>query len=197
MGLSIHYSGRFKEGASLKNMIEEVKDVAEAHNWPYYILDQEFKSDTYNDNRYHHEDVFGIAFTPPECETVYISFLSNRRMASVVGMKIFGNKPDKEGYLYMLFAKTQYAGIEIHKLIIHLFKHLNKTYFNDFKMMDEGEYWETGDEKLLEKNFKIYNDLVDNFSLALQTSKRKEGESFEDYAARLMEMVRKRKDEKK
>lgn len=35
MGLSIHYSGSFKEDASLAEMIEEVKEIAEVYKWEY------------------------------------------------------------------------------------------------------------------------------------------------------------------
>lgn len=42
MGLTIHYSGSFNPEASLKEMIEEVKDIAEIYRWEYAVFDNEF-----------------------------------------------------------------------------------------------------------------------------------------------------------
>ena len=75
----------------------------------------------------------------------------------------------------MLSVKTQYAGIEIHKLIIHLLKYLSGKYLQDFKVIDEGEYWETGDEKLLQDTFKRYTDLIESFASSLETYPKNPG----------------------
>ena len=40
MGICINYSGSFKKEASLKNFIEEVKDIAIANNWKYQIYNE-------------------------------------------------------------------------------------------------------------------------------------------------------------
>jgi len=42
MSITIHYNGRFNPEASLKNMIEEVKDIAETFNWEYHLFEQSF-----------------------------------------------------------------------------------------------------------------------------------------------------------
>jgi len=194
MGLSIHYSGSFKQGACLSSMIEEVKDIAEVYNWKYNISNDIFIEEALGKEDYN-QNIYGINFTPPNCETVVIEFLSNGKMSSLTHLKIFGKnneKPEQE-YLYMLSVKTQFAGIEIHKLIIHLFKYLSEKYFTDFKITDEGQYWETGDEKVLGEIFTRYVDLLDNFSSALETYPMKDNEAFEDYFARLMNQIQKRR----
>jgi hypothetical protein len=85
MGLSIHYSGRFNPSASLKEMIEEVTDIARIYRWKYTIYETHFPKaepdGTYNDK------VYGITVSPPECEPVFLSFLSNMRMSSVFHLK--------------------------------------------------------------------------------------------------------------
>ena len=66
-----------------------------------------------------------------------------------------------------------------------------KKYFENFKMMDEGQYWEPGDEKVLEKNFKRYDDLMDMVSGALQNLPMTSEETFEDYFERLLNLISK------
>ena len=45
---------------------------------------------------------------------------------------------------------------------------LSQKYFQDYELTDEGNYWETGDESILEKNFKTYNDLVDGVAHSIK-----------------------------
>ena len=195
MGLSIHYSGTFNPAASLSSMIEEVKDIAELYKWKYKVFENKFTSDSSGRGEYTQE-VYGICFTPPKCETVWLSFLSNGKMSSPVHLEFFGKSESKEEepYLYMLSTKTQYAGAEIHKLIIHLFKYLEGKYLQQFTVMDEGHYWETGDEKLLLDTFKECTELIEQFGSSLEIYPMNKDESFESYFERLMiQIINKRK----
>ena len=112
-------------------------------------------------------------------------------MSSAANLKFYGNTKNKEeaAYLYMLFTKTQYAGIETHKLIIHLLKYIEKKYLADFTVIDEGEYWETGNEQLLEETFERYTNLIDGFASSLENYPIEPGESFETYFERLMKHI--------
>jgi hypothetical protein len=190
MGLSFHYSGSFNADASLPAMIKEVKDIVEIFKWQYYVYEEEFPENSMGKAEYN-QNIYGISFTPPECETVYLSFLSNGKMSSAPNLQFYGNSKNKEEaeYLYMLSTKTQYAGIEIHKLVIHLLKYLNGKYLKDFTVMDEGEYWETGDEKLLEQIFKRYTFLIESFTSSLENYPKKDDESFETYIERLAQQL--------
>lgn len=193
MGLSIHYSGSFNAKASLQAMIEEVKDIAEIHKWRYHVFDDEFPADSPGKAEYT-QNIYGICFTPPECETVWLCFLSNGKMSSPSHLQFFGNSTNKEEqeYLYMLSVKTQYAGIEIHKLVIHLLKYLSGKYLQDFTLNDEGQYWETGDEKLLQDTFKRYTALIESFAASIENFPKKYGESFEAYFERLLKQIHER-----
>jgi len=190
MGLTFHYSGRLNKDASLRDLVEEVRDISLIYKWNYSIFEEKFPLVTSNDA--YNDKIYGICFTPPACETVWLCFLSNGKMSNPVNLQFYGNSNDKEEqeYLYMLSVKTQFAGIEVHKLIIHLFRYLNEKYFSHFKLYDEGEYWETGDEELLRKNFERYNFLLNSFTTALETFPVKKDEPFESYFERLMKYVR-------
>ena len=192
MGLSFHYNGRFSGNASLPDMIEEVKDIAETRKWPYNIFETEFDGE-FIPGKVHDGKIYGISFTPPECETVSICFLSNGRMSCPVNLKFYGDSKDEteQEYLYMQSVKTQFAGEEIHKFLIELFRYLQKQgYFETLNITDEGQYWETGDEKLLHKIFKRYTHLLDSFKFAVDTVPKDKGETWEDYFGRLMGMIK-------
>lgn len=115
-------------------------------------------------------------------------------MCSVIGLKVWGNSNEENAseYLYMLSTKTQFAGITAHKLIIHILKHIRKKYLDDFIVYDEGKYWETGDEKLLQKIFSNYEAAFDIFESALQNNPIRENETFEEYFNRLISRLRKK-----
>lgn len=192
MGLSFHYNGRFSGNASLSDMIEEVKDIAETRKWPYNIFETEFDSEFIPGNE-HDGKIYGISFTPPECETVSICFLSNGRMSCLINLKFYGDSRDEteQEYLYMQSVKTQFAGEEIHKFLIELFRYLQKRgYFETLNITDEGQYWETGDEKLLHKIFERYTHLLDSLKFAVDTVPKDKGETWEDYFGRLMGMIK-------
>ncbi len=194
MGLSIHYSGSFKKESSIEAMIEEVKDIADVYGWKYTIHNTHFPENTFGKQEYDGM-LYGISFTPPNSETISLTFLSNGKMCSGASLKFFGNSDAKNAqqYLYMLSTKTQYAGSTIHKIIIHLVKYLSKKYFNEFKLTDEGEYWETGDELVLENNFKIYNDIIEGFADSINSFPINKNETFTQYFERILKVIDKKR----
>ena len=190
MGLSIHYSGCFKQEGSLEAMIDEVKDIAEIYEWKYSIHNIHFPERTFGIEAYD-GNLYGISLTPPNCETISLTFLSNGKMCCGIKLKFFShseNENDKK-YLYMLSTKTQFAGSTIHKIIIHLFKYLSKIYFQEFQLSDEGYYWETEDESILEERFKLYSNLINEFESSLKNHPKGKAESFNDYFNRIINIL--------
>jgi hypothetical protein len=57
MGLTIHYNGHLRTKASLPALVEEVKDIAKIHRWPFEIYGTEFPLNRFNrkkhSNLYH------------------------------------------------------------------------------------------------------------------------------------------------
>ena len=111
MGLCIYYSGRIKDAESLPQLIEEVKDVATVCDWKYKVDECSFPNNTL-DTQENLDSIYGISFTPPNCETISITFLSNGVMACSAGILLFGNSQNENerNNIFRLFAKTQYAG---------------------------------------------------------------------------------------
>ncbi len=193
MGLSIHYSGSFNPAASLQELIEEVRDIAQVYQWECNIYETAFpEQHDYSD---YNDKIYGISFTPPECETVAIEFLSNKRMCTAINLKLFGNSEneDYQKYLYQVSVKTQYAGPAVHMLVVNVFRYLNTKYFLNFKMLDEGKYWETSDETVLKGMFDRYNKLLNMFCDGLECFPVNDGESLESYFERLIEYINKKR----
>lgn len=198
MGLSFYYSGRIANPESLPELIEEIEDIAKVFNWKYFVFERKFpeKSIVYSNYNQH---LYGICFTPPNCETVNICFLSNGRISSAAHLQFWGKtdeQPERE-YLYMLSVKTQYAGSDVHLFVIQLFRYLNEKYFADFELSDEGEYWESNDESLLKKNFKRYAELIDGFASAIQNEPIRMNENMETYFLRLLKQIHDQKNQEK
>ena len=73
-------------------------------------------------------------------------------------------------------------------------RYLNGKYLSDFQMQDESGYWETGDESVMQANFRKYDALLDNFVLSMQTFPVQKDENMISYFERLMVEVRKLKE---
>ena len=194
MGLTIYYNCTFKPSASLKEMIEEVKDVAQAEGWKYFAFKDEFPAKA-KGKKQADEEVNGILFTPPGSEPVTLCFLANGKLCNPFLYDYWlkkekGKKPftEKGG-----FTKTQYAGAETHIKVLKFLRYLSKKYFNRFKLIDEGGYWESGDEALLHQTFKEWNAMMDAFADELETIKLKKGETIESAIKRAAARVHKRR----
>ncbi|WP_316766768.1 hypothetical protein [Pedobacter frigiditerrae] len=190
MGLSIHYSGQIKAPELLPYLIEEVKDIAEIYKWKYHIYDAVFSKNSVEEIP-SSKQVYGISFTPTNCETISLTFLRSGVMICPIRLFLSLNPQDEQEQIFLntISVKTQYAGVELHQFIIHLLKYLNDKYFSNFIVNDESEYWETGDEEKMKNQFKKYNELVENFALAIETFPSKNGEDMIAYFERLMKKV--------
>lgn len=193
MGLSFHYSGSIAKAELLPDLIDEVQDIVGIYNWEYNVYERQFPENSFGMPTYN-QNIYGISFTPPGCETISLCFLSNGRMSSHAHLKFYGKtnqQPERE-YLYMLSVKTQFANVETHQFIIQLFRHLNTKYFVNFSLSDEGCYWETNDIDILKVNFKRNADLLSSFSSALECIPMGKGETIENYFTRLLNLIEKR-----
>lgn len=195
MGLTIHYSGKFKADASLCNMIEEVKDIAEANEWRHHIFETEFPKKSPKKNSAE-EKIYGIVFTPEGSETVHLTFLENRRMFGVYNLEFGKRLTEKERekqYMFSLFTKTQYAGAETHKQIVHVLKYISRKYFSAFEVFDEGNYWDTEDPDILQQSFNRYNEILSHVSNVLENLPQKKGETVDEFITRMTNELKRKK----
>lgn len=172
-------------------MIHELKDVAEIYAWDYHQFEDKFPQDSLGGPEFN-QKLYGISLSQPGCEPLWMCFLSNGRLSSPVQLHLWGNSKDEteRRHLTKVFTKTQFAGVETHKVLIHLIRYISATYFEDFELVDETGYWETGDGELLEERFRQMNQLLDQVAFGLEHFPRNSGESFENYIERLMKQIR-------
>src|SRR5699024_5962922 len=100
MGLTIHYNGRFSKNASLSEMIEEVKEIAEVYEWEYHIFEKSFPEDSVGKVDFN-ENIYGISVVPPQSEPLYLCFLSNGRMSNHISLKFWGKSKDEKERRYL------------------------------------------------------------------------------------------------
>ena len=190
MGLSFHYKGKLRKPESLKKIIEDVTDIAKANLWGYHVFEKAFPNPVFSFDS-NSDSVYGICFSPPNCDVVCITFLSNGEMCPFYNLEL-SKDADKEPDGVYLSVKTQFAGPQIHKQLIVIFDYLNKHYFENFDLIDEGNYWETKNEQLLEDTFKKYTNLIEGFCSLLENIPIGENESIEDFLIRIAKMVHKK-----
>jgi hypothetical protein len=193
VGLTLHYNGSFDRQASLEDMIEEVAEIAEIQEWPYDMFERKFPPGKWDAP--HDGQVFGISVCPPHSEPLFLTFLSNGRMVNPIALQHFGHSPDpkERGYIYHLWTKTQFAGMYVHQLVVHLLRYVEQKYLAELNVTDEGRYWETGEEQVLQQQFEKYNQAMDVTKHALNHIPRKAKEAPEDYLERIIRQIGKKK----
>lgn len=186
MGLSFYYSGEISDKEKLPGLIEAVKTMVQTHRWKYEIYNTDFSQEPKNGDGLK-QKLYGISFTPPECEQVDICFLKNGKMSNLVNL-ILWEQPqnaEEQKYLYMLSVKTQFAGLEVHAVVIDFFRYISAKYLKNFTLSDEGQYWESKNKKVLQAQFDKYNSILDTFTLGLESIPPSAGEDLEDYLVRV------------
>ena len=72
-GIKLALQRTLWQSGILQEMIEEVEDIASIYKWKYSIEYTKFPGGNFS-NKAHNKKVYGISFSPPDCETVSICF---------------------------------------------------------------------------------------------------------------------------
>ena len=190
MGLSFHYKGKLRKPESLTKIIEEVTDIAKANFWSHHVFEEAFPNPVFSLDS-NSDSVYGICFSPPDCDVVCITFLPNGELCPFYNLELPRDANAEQDGAY-LSVKTQFAGPQIHKQLITIFDYLNKRYFENFDLIDEGNFWETKNEQLLEDTFKKYTNLIEGFDSLLENIPIGENESIEAFLIRIAEIFQKK-----
>ncbi|MDZ4747723.1 MAG: hypothetical protein SH808_04500 [Saprospiraceae bacterium] len=181
MGLTIHYSGKLRNPASLPSLIEEAMDICESMKWPYEVID-----------RTPDLPVGGILIAPEGSEPLWLTFHDEGFMCNpmlyeyVRKVEGIGIPGDAEQWL---FTKTQYAGVDAHMAMIKLMRHLNQKYFEKFELHDESQFWETDDEAVCRARFGEYDRMIEMVGDALDTLEIDPSESTESVAEKIEKLL--------
>jgi hypothetical protein len=68
----------------------------------------------------------------------------------------------KDGY-FQHFCKTQFAGPDTHIEIVEFLREL-APFVEDFDVLDEGKYWNTGDRNELERRMDLLDQAIDSLA---------------------------------
>jgi hypothetical protein len=179
MGLSIHYNGYIRNMQLLDGLIEETADVCKNLDWHCQFIDN--------------HELKGVLFAPNECEPIFLTFTPEGRLCSPVNL-MMRDLYDKEGLdadlLYTTSTKTQFAGADAHKALIRLLRYLSKKYLSIFELSDEGCYWETDDDAVLQAQFARYNAALDMITGVLSTIDAVPGETPATLAERIERLLK-------
>ena len=94
-----------------------------------------------------------------------------------------------EDISYFNHIKTQFAPAEIHIAIIKLLRYLKDKYINNLEVYDEGRYWETYDEKILNEKLEFLNKMMDKLEGILNSIPREKNESAESIANKIEKII--------
>ncbi|MFY8188396.1 MAG: hypothetical protein ACOVLC_10605 [Flavobacterium sp.] len=179
MGLSFHYKGKLKKASNLNALIEEVKDIATANHWSYFLLEDKYDNNKFQKKVTKH--LYGITVSAPKCEPFYLSFLSNGQLYDVFNFTNldFSQEIDVAPNFY-ISTKTALGAPEIHIQLIHLLDYIANKYLTDFDCIDDGHYWESSDVDVIKERFDHFTNLMDSDENTFKPATLKEIDSATD-----------------
>jgi hypothetical protein len=157
MGLSFHYAGRIADYNNIDKLVEEAKLLSTDLHWNYKVFDS--------------PELKGIAVIPADAEPLWLCFTPDGKTCNPGNLKF--RKPTDEFYS-TIHVKTQYAGAEVHKSLLHLLDYINKKYFAELEVMDEGNYWGTWDDTELSRRLVKYERILEIMAAELKDERSKE-----------------------
>lgn len=161
MGITIHYSGNIDNKSNIPKMVDEMMDFAEISGWDYRII---------NDTQ-----LTGIVlYIHPDSESFSLTFDEKGELKSYLTYRYEYDKEIQEE-INPLFVKTQFAGIQTHITIIRLLQLIKNKYISNLNVRDEGEFWNTGDVKLLREKFTYLKRALKKTNSLFLTEKLSEG----------------------
>ncbi len=151
MGVTIHFEGRLKDDQSLAAVIDVARRFSEAHDWPLEAINKPQAT---------------LLRVREEQDWDYVGPVRGIEIQPHEDSDPFKLEFDSELYLQE-YTKTQFAPIEVHVHLTELLHRL-EPFFENLKVDDEGEYFETGDVTLLENHrdrcLEALNDLLSQSS---------------------------------
>lgn len=134
MGVTIHYQGRLRSPESLETLMQSCRDFASASNdWKFKeVAESKTLMRVVNgQNQDYQGFVRGVIVQPPGlCDPLGFEF--------------------DNSFFLQDYCKTQFSGASVHIQVISLLK-LIEPFFEELKVIDEGEYWGASNEETLHR----------------------------------------------
>lgn len=139
MGVTIHFEGRLKTNADFDGVIKKALEFADRHSSEIISLDSDRKllKRVKDEKNWDYQGaVRGIRIQPHEnSDPLLLEF-------------------DKDLYIQE-YCKTQFAGVPVHVSIVEFLRGIEPC-FEKLSVVDEGEFWDTNDTKILEQRFEDF-----------------------------------------
>jgi len=164
MGITIHYKGKLNNLDLLNTFCDEIKDIAKDMNWSFNTINNDLNkpNSSYMDENGHikgHIPIKGVnVIIHPKAESLSFLFDKNGNLRNLLMMTYKNGKESEGSYI---FIKTQFAPIEIHITIVTLLVYIKKKYISNLEVIDEGNYWETHNKKILKEKLSFVNKKID------------------------------------
>ncbi len=196
MGLTLHYFGKLTSYSRLPELIDEVADICESAGWEYRIIDTVLEGVPEDYLKLLDDDAtayraHGISFRVHEkAESTMLCFGPDGRTLSP--MALF--RPDLTDWsddmlAHYSFTKTQLAGADGHVVLCRILKYLFGKYFAEVEVNDEGEYYNSEDRALLDRQFGAYGEAYAKVSNALAGAKLEKATTIPELMAMLREAL--------
>ena len=175
MGVTIHYRGTMDDRGQIEDLQRELADIAACMGWETHRLDDDWDVPTSATLEHGergakikgHLGLKGISLIPPENgEALSFYVDANGHLRSIMDMIWQSEGQSDIGWC---FTKTQFVGPDVHIWIIGLLKYLQKLYFSNLQVSDEGEFWETGNRATLEAKMSLINEKINELQTNLAT----------------------------
>jgi len=179
MGVTIHYKGKLNSADDIDLFYEEMEDIAKSMGWKHSVFNFDLKDK---------EPLKGVIIQPhPNSESLQLISDQQGNLRNAFAMEFAGE--DSE-LTYLNFIKTQFAPVENHIAVIKLLKYIQQKYISNLDVYDEGEYWQTGSEKILKQKIDFLNSVMDQLEDVLNTIEIEKGSSAESIADKIEEVLK-------
>jgi len=180
MGLTIFYSGHLRDVQHISKLTEEVADICDNHHWQWDLFqpDAQFPLE-------------GLWFCPPGAEAIWLTFLADGRLCDPQQIFLCG----QESYFFTPPEKitvnsiVQFGGPEAHMSVMDMMRFIARKYFTSFRLVDESEYWESGNAEKCRDWFAMFDVWMNTMSYDLG---KLDGRAYEDgrtYKARVESLL--------
>ena len=182
MGLSIFYSGKLRNVQQIPSLTMELLDLCGHLNWRC----DEYQPTTRN-------PIQGMWFAPPGADRIWMTVLPSGVLAepehnlTQKGIEVWMKSSWKDN---LMNPRTQYAGPEAHMKMIGILKHVSQKYFEKFHLVDESEFWETGNTEKCKDWFVMFEAWMSNMSSDLGKLDGRGYESGEHFQERVEDLLR-------
>lgn len=179
MGISIHYKGKLNSKDLIDPFCDEIKDISDSMDWDYTIIKHELKNEI---------SLKGLFIKPHEkAELLQFVFDKKGYLRNALHLD-YDDKDDDISFFNHI--KTQFAPVEIHIAIIKLMHYLKEKYINNLEVYDEGRFWETNNENLLNERLEFLNKAMDKVEGILNSIPREKDETTESIASKIESIIR-------